>query len=566
MLGLALLAAAARPVSLKPGYVDPRPVLAAATRAIGADRIRCLTARGTAYGGRLGQQRYVKVEGDWPVDRLSNFARHINWDARAMREEFDRAPGQTPASYKYGAGWMGGTPTQKHSRQLFAVNGATAWHRDGPDGAVGRIPADTAENWQLDLWLNPVGFLRAAAMPGADPVAAWRWEIGEAGRDGPVTRPEKVTVVSINVMGRYKVDATINARNLIQRLHTRVAHPVLGDLNVEHEFTDDAYADLGAGMRFPTTWHSHQGYDDNYNTQTVSSGHNAFGGTLADIAVNRCDPVAFPAALPAPADPTRIATEELADGVFLLGGTTHNSVAIGMADHVVVVEAPLSEERGLAVIAEVARLFPDLPIRYLVNTHQHFDAIGGLRAFAHIGATVVTHQRNLDFYNRDVLNYTPRTVKPDLVSIMPPTELTEGYPFELVSQRHTITDARRTVRIDYVQPLEHAEGMLMVTLPAERLLIQADLVNTHEGLPTEPTDGEGAARDGAVVGLRRRPDRAAARAAGDLARVPRSNGRRQARLRPAARPRHPDRATGRRSPGQGDPRRPHTGPVRPSRL
>lgn len=487
---LILPATAAHSQPFPPGYVDPAPILAAANRAIGADRIRCLTASGSAYGGRRGQQRYVKVEGDWPINTLSNFSRTMNWQTGAMRESFDRAPGQTPASYKYGAGWTGGTPLQRQTRQVFAVNGRTAWHRDGAEGAFGRIDPAIAEMWQLDLWLNPVGFLKAAALPGANPAAAWRWEIGEAGRDGPTVKPERVNVVSITMLGKYRVDATINPRGLIQRVHTRVAHPVLGDLNVEHEFTDDAYADLGQGMRFPTTWHSHQGYDDNYNTQTVSSGHNAFGGTLADIKVNDCaDAVAVPARLPAFPDPARIATQRLAGDVWLIGGTTHNSVAIGFADHVAVVEAPLSEAPSLAVIAEVGRLFPNKPIRFLVNTHQHFDHIGGLRTYHHVGATIVTHARNHDFYNRDVVNYTPRTIAPDLLSIMPTTELTEGYTYELVRQNYTLSDGKRRAVVHYVQPLDEAEGMLMVVLPEEKLVVQADLIDTHEPLPTRATDG-----------------------------------------------------------------------------
>ena len=37
-----------------------------------------------------------------------------------------------------------------------------------------------------------------------------------------------------------------------------------------------------------------------------------------------------------------------------------------------------------ACIEEIARQIPNKPIRYLVNSHQHFDAAAGLRAyFAH---------------------------------------------------------------------------------------------------------------------------------------------------------------------------------------
>ena len=74
--------------------------------------------------------------------------------------------------------------------------------------------------WQLDLWMNPHGFLKAARQPGANPRAVWRWELGESGRDGHTTIPEKMTVVSIKVLGKYRVDATINKEHLIQRIHT----------------------------------------------------------------------------------------------------------------------------------------------------------------------------------------------------------------------------------------------------------------------------------------------------------------------------------------------------------
>ena len=68
-------------------------------------------------------------------------------------------------------------------------------------------------------------------MPGANPKATWRWELGEMGRDGPTTIPEKVAVVSITVLGKYRVDATINKENMLQRIHTWVPDPVLGDMN-----------------------------------------------------------------------------------------------------------------------------------------------------------------------------------------------------------------------------------------------------------------------------------------------------------------------------------------------
>ena len=58
--------------------------------------------------------------------------------------------------------------------------------------------------------MNPPGFIKAARLPGANPKAIWRWEQIEKGRDGNVVAPEKVHVVAITMLGKYRVDATIN--------------------------------------------------------------------------------------------------------------------------------------------------------------------------------------------------------------------------------------------------------------------------------------------------------------------------------------------------------------------
>ena len=491
-----LMAAPAAAQEFPPGYIDPDPVLRAAAEAIGVANLRCVTISGSAYAGMVGQQRLNGYEVDWPRgEPLTNYSRTMNWDAGTMVEEFDRDPGQNPASWKHGLGWRGGTPLQQNTHQRFAVNGDFAWHVDGRGSAPVPSPPEDAERWQLDLWLNPHGFLKAAMMPGADPRASWRWELGEMGRDGATTVPEKVTIVSITVLGKYRVDATINRENLLQRIHTWVPDPVLGDMNYEHEFTNASYLDLGNGVRFPTGWHQHEGWDDNYQAQSVNAGHNAFGGTLADIRANECDdPVTVPDVVRQATFPIEVTTRELADGVWLLGGSSHNSVAIEFDEYVVVVEAPLDERRSLAVIDEVVRLVPNKPIRFLVNTHQHHDHIGGLRTYMHVGATIITQWKNYDFYTQDVLNYAPRTLAPDMLALWPPTELAEGYQYETVRENYWLNDGERSMHLSYVHPLTHVEGMLIAYLPREKILIEADLFDSPDADVPPPTRATGANR------------------------------------------------------------------------
>ncbi|MDE0101249.1 MAG: MBL fold metallo-hydrolase [Bryobacterales bacterium] len=440
---------------------------------MGVDRLRCVSFSGTAYAGMVGQN--VTQDTDWPLgEPLQRYTRVIDFESRSSVETFERPPLQNPASWKYGPGWLGGTPLQRHRQQTFAVQGEQAWHVDGPDDPV---PApNSAELWQLDIWMTPHGFVRAARMPGANTTAIWRWEVGESGRDGATTGAiNKVTVVSATVLGRYRVNATVREGDIVQRTQTRVPHPVLGDMNYEHEYS--AWVDLGDGMVFPGGWHHHDGWDDERQVPLLSGGHNSFGGSFPEMRANDCQTLNVPESVAGATEaPPHVVSTELAEGVWLLGGGTHNSVAVEFSSFVAVIEAPLDERRSLAVIDEVVALVPDKPIRFLVNTHDHYDHLGGLRTYLHVGATVLTHQRNRMFYESELLNYVPRTLEPDMVSLYPPTEISEGYTMEDVDEKYILGDGNRYLEIHYVQGLaSHVEGMLMAYLPAERILIEADL-------------------------------------------------------------------------------------------
>ena len=127
VIALAMLAAQTLAQQFPPGYVDPVPLLAAASREIGEASLKCITYSGTGYGGAVGQTFENAVNVDWPrIDTLGNYTRTINWETGTSKETFDRTPGLNPAGWKYGLGWQGGTVTQTASRQTHIVNGRSA--------------------------------------------------------------------------------------------------------------------------------------------------------------------------------------------------------------------------------------------------------------------------------------------------------------------------------------------------------------------------------------------------------------------------------------------------------
>ena len=140
---------------------------------------------------------------------------------------------------------------------------------------------------------------------------------------------------------------------------------------------------------------------------------------------------------------------------------------IEMKDHLIVVEGPLNDDRALAVIKEARTLVPNKPIKYLVVSHSHFDHSGGVRAFAGEGITLITHETNKPFFEKVLA--APATVAPDHLTKSGRKATVEG-----VRDRRVLTDGTRTVEIRQIAGIQHADDMLMVYLPKEKLLIEAD--------------------------------------------------------------------------------------------
>jgi glyoxylase-like metal-dependent hydrolase (beta-lactamase superfamily II) len=184
-----------------------------------------------------------------------------------------------------------------------------------------------------------------------------------------------------------------------------------------------------------------------------------------------------------------VQTDELAPGILHIRGGSHHSLAVEMADHIVVVEAPLLEERSQAVIQAIEQSFPGKPVRYVVSTHFHFDHSGGIRTYAANGATVVVHESIVPFITSVLEN--PSTIRPDMLTESGVTPTVEG-----VAETMDLTDGVRTVQVWHV-PNEHATGMLMAYIPSERLAFVSDLYSPPA--PPQPENANARAFYDAVV-------------------------------------------------------------------
>ena len=113
------------------------------------------------------------------------------------------------------------------------------------------------------------------------------------------------------------------------------------------------------------------------------------------------------------------------------------------------------------------KALPEKPIKYLINTHNHFDHAGGVRYVVAQGVTVITQEMNKSFYEQAWK--APHTLEPDQLSQNP-----KKANFITVKDKYVLSDAGRSLEIYRIEGDNHNAGMMMVYLPKEKILVEAD--------------------------------------------------------------------------------------------
>ena len=458
---------------------DVKAVLDAANRAMGGAGLKTIEYSGAGWLSRIGQT--YGLNEDWPKYEVSGYTRTIDYEARWSREDYTRRQGNYPT--------LGSAPYPQQ-KVTAILSGTYAWDlRNDMPVPLTSLYLDGvsySDIRQLELALTPHGALKAA-MAATNATAITLPIVGPSDF-GLSQFGRKVTIVSFSLLGKYKMNVTINDQNLVELVDTWFPNPVYGDMDYEMRYTK--YQDFG-GVKFPALVHVHHG------DPRLNPAHNYYELNITGVKANvPVQTMPVPEAVKtATVPPARVESQKLADGVWLLAGGSHHSMLVEFKDFVAVVEAPVNEERSLAVIAEVNRLTPNKMIKYVVNTHHHFDHAGGLRTYFSQGTTVVTHESNREYYVDILFHPTAWTLKPDRMSIYSPMFMISRRPppIETVggdtraTAPYVITDGVRMLEVFHVQDMayelgdpsyrqgNHSADMLMAYLPKEKILVNADL-------------------------------------------------------------------------------------------
>ena len=411
-------------------------VLQRANAAMGAIGLRSISYAGAGSGATFGQA--FEAGTAWPKISYSSFSRVADYENGALREDAARSRAEPTGG---GAVPLMGMGEQRTTGML---RGTWSWNMAGP----APVPAPVALDVRIhDLWTTPHGVIKAAM--SHNPSISMRSEGGRS-----------LSAVSFAVPGRFRATALINADGLVEQVESVHPHPVSGDTASVIRYSD--YRDVG-GVKFPM------------RILQSLAGYPVLDLAVNEVQLNSAASFDVPALVSGATE--RVVPEQAAAGVWFLAGGSHNSVALDMGDHMMVVETPLYDGRSVAVLAEAKKLGNGKPVRYVVNSHHHFDHSGGLRAAVAEGATLVTSELARPYFERTLAN--PNRINPDAMEKSGRTASVTG-----VAGKRSFTGGGRVVDVHYIDGNVHAQGFLMVYLPREKILIQADAYTP--GAPNTP--------------------------------------------------------------------------------
>ena len=388
---------------------------------------KTLVIEGKGINYNLGQD--MKPEAATQTFEITGYTRKIDIANRRQRIEQTRTP-----KFAY---FQGPQP----QTQIQALDGDVAFNVN-PAGEASRAAAAVETDRRFDLYHHPLALLRAAIDAKAS--------VTNVRSVGALRQADVMTAAGIGLT------MTVDAAGLPLSISSKADNANLGDVVLTTTFAD--YQDVN-GLKLPAHF---TGKVDEFTTWDIQATKQTLDADVGDLAA----PAAV-SAKPAPAAAPNVTAESVGKGVWFLAGQSHHSVLIEFADHLMLIDAPQSEARTLAVIAKAKQTVPGKSLTQLVTTHHHFDHTAGMRAAIAEGMTVITQTGNKEWVEN--MARRPHTFQPDTLA-----KNVSRLSVETVDEEKEYKDQSMTVMLYHVAGNPHSDTMLMAYIPRDRILIEVD--------------------------------------------------------------------------------------------
>jgi glyoxylase-like metal-dependent hydrolase (beta-lactamase superfamily II) len=284
------------------------------------------------------------------------------------------------------------------------------------------------------------------------------------------------------------------ASSLPAVVRTRDFDVIEGDSDYDEALSD--WRDVGRGVKMP------------FHQLITINGLKIFDTTLTQVSLNpalSADTFAIPdelrgkAAGPAPvdkvlwqwvlrrngngfyldsdayytADGGSLKIEDVGPNISFVNGGSHNTLIVATNDGLVAIEAPGDDGQSKIVMDLAEKRYPGKPWKYLLLDHHHIDHIGGVRAFAAAGATIVVGKGDGAFYRK--LLSAPETLNPYGTKQVPPK-------VEEVDGKWSVTEGGRTIEA-YSLDTPHSTGYIIPYIPDAKFGFVTDIWSPAPRMP-----------------------------------------------------------------------------------
>lgn len=177
---------------------------------------------------------------------------------------------------------------------------------------------------------------------------------------------------------------------------------------------------------------------------------------------------------PASAATRSLPVNRLAEGIYSIPEVLPGYLGMFTdgGDFSIVIEADGNPALSESVLRTVRETIPGKPVRYVVLTHHHYDHSGGLWAYVADNITVITTPGNVPFVRR--IASPPRAWEGRVVGPLTPV-------IETVTGRRSYGSGPGAIELYDVGPNPHAQEILVVYFPAQRLLYVPDIYGYFPG-------------------------------------------------------------------------------------
>lgn len=402
-----------------------------------------------AYGGlkelRTIENVTFRIEGDTVHRNQSK--KTFTSDRTPFKAEYiidvknTRYRQQQDGHYPGGFDWVNG----------FAINKTEGASWDVLRGTFNPIPNVAPANFRGRLRAIP----QFIVLNAVDRSSRLRY-LGDANFDGRAH-----SVVSYSNEDGLELSLYIdNKTSLLSKFETMVTDPFTGDTVAEVAFTGYKQE---SGRWVPAGRIERRGADliNDFHYANMS-----FNATLTDE--NFKLPAGLKQATPAPQAQPSV---KYSDSIYTVNAGGYNVLVVGFKDHVFVMEAPNGDGVSRQAIAEIKKIFPGKPIKYVAVTHHHDDHAGGIRTYIAEGATLIALPGEKAFFEKVVTSKF--TIDPDSLTLNP-----QPLKLEMIEKgKRVLTDGATTIELIDIGPGGHTDEMLVAYLPNEKLIFQGDLLN-----------------------------------------------------------------------------------------